>query len=79
MSAPTPKHLASLAVGQRGTIDGFSNDFLAEKLLELGFVPGESVRVEHRAAFGDPMVVSVAGCRVSLRKSEAATVILSAE
>ena len=75
--ATPPTHLANLPIGQRAIIDALSDDFLAEKLLELGFVPGEEVRVEHRAAFGDPMVVAVAGCRVSLRKSEAATVTLS--
>ena len=72
-----PKQLANLPTGQTAIIAGFSDDFLAEKLLELGFVPGETVRVEHRAAFGDPMVVAVAGCRVSLRKAEAFTVMLS--
>ena len=74
--APPPTHLAALPIGTAAIIDGFSNDFLAEKLLELGFVPGETVRVEHRAVFGDPMVVAVAGFRVSLRKSEAEIVII---
>lgn len=72
-----PQNLAETPTGAVAVIDGFSNDYLAEKLLELGFVPGEQVRVEHRAAFGDPIMVSVAGCRVSLRKAEAQTVLLA--
>ncbi|MBH9551639.1 FeoA family protein [Inhella gelatinilytica] len=50
------------------------------QLEELGFAPGETVRVLRRAALGgDPLVVQVGGSRFALRRAEAACVVLQAE
>ncbi len=47
----------------------------ASWLAEIGFLPGESVRVIARAAMGgDPMVVRIGDSTFALRKAEAACV-----
>lgn len=45
---------------------------MLQRLCEMGFVPGVSVRVVRYAPLGDPMEVELYGSHVSLRKSEAA-------
>lgn len=55
-------------------------DPIARRLAELGFVPGESVRLLAAGPFGaDPLLVQVGFTRFALRRSEAArvTVILA--
>jgi ferrous iron transport protein A len=39
--------------------------------MEMGCVPGESVRVEQIAPLGDPISITVAGYSLSLRLDEA--------
>jgi len=64
------KHTASAA--QTG-----ASDMIAHRLKELGFVPGESVRLITTAPFGgDPLLVQVGFTRFALRRSEAARVLV---
>jgi ferrous iron transport protein A len=51
------------------------DDPIARRLSELGFVPGESVRLIAVGPFGaDPLLVQVGFTRFALRRSEAARV-----
>lgn len=53
-------------------------DPIARRLAELGFVPGETVRLVATAPFGaDPLLVQVGFTRFALRRSEAARVQVS--
>ena len=47
---------------------------VAARLAELGFLPGERVRVVARAAFGGPLAVRVGTGTFALRREEAACV-----
>jgi ferrous iron transport protein A len=47
---------------------------LAERLAELGFLPGERVRLLARALFGEPLAVRVGSDTFALRRAEAACV-----
>ena len=47
------------------------NRFLALKLMEMGCVPGEKIKVDMIAPFKDPISISVAGYQLSLRLNEA--------
>jgi len=47
---------------------------LAERLAELGFLPGERVRIIARALFGEPLAVRVGSGTFALRRTEAACV-----
>ncbi len=50
------------------------NSSLAQRLMAMGFLPGARVRVVNVAPFGDPITVELEGWRVSMRRSEAASV-----
>jgi ferrous iron transport protein A len=63
-------------VGERGVIEGFSDDVLALKLLEMGCLPGTEVVVTTTAPFGDPLCIRVAGYALALRRAEARTILL---
>lgn len=41
------------------------------RLMDLGFTPGESVAVVRATPLGDPLVVTVRGSQLALRKREA--------
>lgn len=53
-------------------------DAIAQRLGEIGFVPGETVRITATGPVGaDPMLVQVGFTRFALRRSEAARIIVS--
>lgn len=70
------KRLSELGVGQSGVIDSFEKDEIFIKLMEMGCVPGEPVRVEQIAPLGDPISISVAGYNLSLRLNEANSIFV---
>jgi ferrous iron transport protein A len=63
--------LSSLAIGKSAVITSFEKDDLHLKLMEMGCVPGETVKIEKIAPLGDPISIMVAGYNLSLRKTEA--------
>jgi len=69
-------YLSDLKLGDAAIIDGFLEDDLSEKLMEMGCVPGEEVILKRIAPFGDPIIISVAGYDLSLRMNEAASIIV---
>ncbi|MFM9908329.1 MAG: ferrous iron transport protein A [Chitinophagaceae bacterium] len=70
------KRLSELKVGSVGKILSFENNELFLKLMEMGCVPGEFVRVEQIAPLGDPISITVAGYNLSLRITEAESIFI---
>ncbi|MBZ4666721.1 FeoA family protein [Mahella sp.] len=71
------KKLSELPKGARGRvirIDAKGNS--RRRMLEMGLVPNTEVSVEGMAPMGDPIEVSIKGYRLSLRKEEAAQVVV---
>lgn len=69
-------YLSALKRDQKGRIVSFTDYELSLKLLEMGCIPGEIIEVVRIAPFGDPIAYSVSGYILSLRKDEAATVVI---
>jgi len=65
------KRLSEIATGTVARILSFENNDLFLKLMEMGCVPGELVKVEQIAPLGDPISIIVAGYNLSLRLNEA--------
>ena len=65
------KKLSELTPGTSGKIHSIEDNELLLKLMEMGCVPGESIRLDQLAPFGDPISVTVAGYNLSLRINEA--------
>jgi ferrous iron transport protein A len=70
------KKLSDMEPGESGIIDAFEKDDIYLKLMEMGCVPGEQVTVEAIAPFGDPMSIKVSGYLLSMRKEEAAMILV---
>jgi ferrous iron transport protein A len=70
------KRLSDLGPGQVGVIRAFEEDEIFLKLMEMGFIPGERVRVEQIAPLGDPIAIQVAGYAISLRLNEASKIMV---
>jgi ferrous iron transport protein A len=70
------KNLAQLKIGESGIIKSFTQKDLALKLIEMGCIPGEKVTLSHIAPMGDPIAIEISGYTLSMRKEEAASVLL---
>jgi ferrous iron transport protein A len=70
------KRLSELEAGEQGIINSFEKDEIFIKLMEMGCIPGESVKVEQIAPLGDPISISVSGYTLSLRLSEANSIFI---
>ena len=69
--------LDTLKIGQTGIIESFTDYFLSLKLIEMGCLPGETVKLTNIAPMGDPIAIEVSGYVLSLRKHEASTIVLN--
>lgn len=70
------KRLSELAVGHKAMIHSFEKDEIFIKLMEMGCVPGELVKVIQVAPLGDPISISVSGYNLSLRLNEANSIFI---
>jgi ferrous iron transport protein A len=71
------KNLAELKRGQSGILDHIDLDeHEARRLMELGFLPGQTVTAAHSAPGGDPTVFRVDGSEVALRRDTARKLLL---
>jgi len=66
-------NLSNLKPGQQGRILKLDSAIgpIRRRLMDMGVIPGELIKVEKIAPMGDPIEVSVKGYNLSLRKSEA--------
>ncbi len=85
--APSLINLDSLAVGKSGTVvqvtpAGGTEEGadLVRRLMELGFVPGEKIRMLKRGMpGGEPLAIKVGNSTFALRRYEAAMVAIQPE
>lgn len=73
------KRLSELKTGSVARILSFEDNELFLKLMEMGCVPGERIKVDQVAPLGDPISVSVSGYHLSLRLNEAETIFVEEE
>ncbi len=63
--------LAELPEGKSGTITSIDTKSpTAQRLLDLGFVPGTTIKAMKRAPMGDPTTFEIRGYQLGLRRSE---------
>ena len=65
------KALSELVPGERGIITEVNHPEKVTKLMEMGCLPGEELRLDHIAPFGDPIAITLSGYKLSLRKRDA--------
>ena len=63
--------------GESGTVLSVSGEgAVRRRLFDMGVTPGAVITMRRAAPFGDPLEVSLRGYRLSIRKEEAASVIV---
>lgn len=71
--------LDQASIGSSARVAAVSGgDATALRLLEMGLTPGVSVTVVGTAPLGDPIELEVRGYRLSIRRSEAARIAVTA-
>jgi ferrous iron transport protein A len=70
------KRLSNIPVGGIVRIVSFENNDIFIKLMEMGCVPGELIKVEQVAPLGDPISITVSGYNLSLRLDEAQNIFV---
>ena len=65
--------LNELKPGQQGRILKLDSNIgpIRRRMMDMGVIPGELIKVEKVAPMGDPIEVTVKGYNLSLRKGEA--------
>lgn len=77
MAETSDKTLRDVPVGQTATVRRLTGDgALKRHIMDMGLTKGVSVFVQKVAPLGDPIEVTVRGYELSLRKSEAACVLV---
>ncbi|GAB3336257.1 ferrous iron transport protein A [Larkinella ripae] len=70
------RSVADLKTGEKAVIQSFTDPWMSLKLLEMGCLPGTEVSLHCKAPLGDPICLNVSGYCLSMRKSEAATILI---
>lgn len=74
------KKLDEFQIGETGLIKKVEGEGrLRRRLFDMGVTPGASVYLRKKAPLGDPLEVTIRGYELTLRKSEAALVLLEVE
>ncbi|SDL66912.1 ferrous iron transport protein A [Catalinimonas alkaloidigena] len=71
-----PRSVADLQVGESAKVCSFCDEPLSLKLLEMGCLPGSQVTLCRKAPLGCPLYLRVQDYHISIRKDEAATILL---
>ena len=70
--------LTNLPIGTTAKVIAVNgNNAITKRLMEMGVVPGVSVRVVKSAPFGDPLEIRVRGYHLAMRKNEADAIEVS--
>jgi ferrous iron transport protein A len=73
----SPTSLDAVAVGETARVlDIGGDDAVAIRLLEMGLTPGVALTLLGQAPFGDPLELELRGYRLSIRRAEAARVLV---
>ncbi|MBT3753991.1 MAG: ferrous iron transport protein A [Flavobacteriaceae bacterium] len=68
--------LNDLKKGENAIIEDIVTDFIPLKLIEMGCLPGNSIKLLQLAPFNDPMYLDVNGSRVAIRRETANYIII---
>ncbi|MBE5752521.1 MAG: ferrous iron transport protein A [Clostridiales bacterium] len=71
------KLLSEFKIGEKGVIKIVNGEgAMRRRLFDMGVTPGAMVYLKRKAPFGDPLEVSLRGYELTLRKTEAACVVM---
>ncbi len=68
--------IANLKKGEKGIITDSSSEDIPLKLLEMGCLPGNEVRLLQLAPFSDPMYLNINDSFLAIRRETASLIII---
>jgi ferrous iron transport protein A len=68
--------LNDLKKGESGVIEDIINKNIPLKLIEMGCLPGNTIKLLQLAPFNDPMYLDVNGTRLAIRRETANYIII---
>jgi ferrous iron transport protein A len=72
------KTAANLKFGEKVIIDDIDTSNPShQRILEIGFTPGQEIELVGMTAFDDPVAFSVRGTLIAMRKKEADCIIVT--
>ncbi|CDI49295.1 FeoA family protein [Clostridium tetani] len=70
------KNLKDITIGDSVRILSISNDVSKRRLMDMGLIPGVTVKVTGKAPLGDPIEILVRGYKLTLRQKEAESILV---
>ena len=71
--------LGDLPMGRSATVVRFPSNNGSRRFVELGLIPGVAVTAIRVAPLGDPVEYAVMGSRISIRRSDADSILVRME
>ena len=72
------KTLEAFEIGESGRVKSVAGECkIKRRLFDMGITPGAEILMRKRAPLGDPIEVTVRGYELTLRKTEAACVLMT--
>ena len=72
------KNLSVCEIGEKLVVEKLTPSLINSKLLEMGIYVGKPISILFKAPFGDPIAVQIGDYVLSMRKSEAETILVKA-
>lgn len=71
------KSLDEMPLGSKAKVKQISRDAsVRRRLMDMGVVPGVEIEIKGKAPLGDPIEILLRGYKLTLRKNEAANIIV---
>ena len=71
------KFLSEFSIGETGKVTAVSGEGkIRRRLFDMGVTPGAEILLRKKAPLGDPLEVTIRGYELTLRKTEAACVMM---
>lgn len=71
------KLLSAFVIGEKGKVKAVSSESkIRRRLFDMGVTPGAEIVMHKVAPLGDPVEITIRGYELTLRKSEAACVLM---
>ncbi len=69
--------LDKFQIGERGKVKMITGEkAIKRRLFDMGITPGAEIYMRKRAPLGDPIEITIRGYELTLRKAEAAAVLM---
>jgi ferrous iron transport protein A len=76
---PVTTPLGELPIGRSAIVVGFRERNGSRRFVEMGLIPGATVRAIRVAPLGDPIEFAVMGSRISIRRADAESILVRTE